>query len=91
VKSLASNLKKVCFQIVGEKHKDLLTLNLAWADIVGEIMTQKTRIERFEKNVLFIKAVNHLWRQEIVSQKPIYLEKIKTKTNIDVKDIKVYT
>jgi len=91
VKSLASNLKKVCFQIVGEKHKDLLTLNLAWTDIVGEIMTQKTRIERFEKNVLFIKAIDHVWREEIRLRKQIYINLIREKTNIDVKDIRIST
>jgi len=90
MKSLTSNLKNFAFAIAGEKYHDFLVLLFAWPDIVGDIQAQRTQLIRYEKHILYVQVINHVWRQDLFNRKSFYIEEIKAKTSIDIHDIKFF-
>jgi len=90
MKSLTGDLKTFAFAVAGEKYRDFLTLLFTWPSIVGDIQAQRTQLIRYEKKVLFVQVVDHLWRQDLHLNKSRYIEQIKAKTSIDIQDIKFF-
>jgi len=47
-----------------------------WRRIVGDILNSKTRIHKFENNILYILVENNIWLQELVLNKSDILKKL---------------
>ena len=60
----------------------------AWAEVVGEIVAQKTEALSFTNGILFVRVSDSVWAQHLVLQKKQILAKLKraAKTRI-IKDI----
>ena len=82
-----SSIKNLLFKIAGEKHQDLVIIALAWKPTLGELLSERYKIIKFENNVLFIKAINHVWMQDFVLYRPKYIEKLRNITKIDIENI----
>jgi len=91
LKSLNKDLKNFVFRIAGEKYHDFVVIRFAWASVVGELQAQRTQLSRYEKNVLFVKVTDHVWRQDLFLSKSKYLEELRAATSIDIHDIKFFT
>jgi predicted nucleic acid-binding Zn ribbon protein len=62
-----------------------------WKSIVGEKVATVTQCERVENNVLYVRVISAVWRQEIVYLKKLILKNISEKTNCtSIKDIVVF-
>ena len=85
--NINGQLKKILLKIAGEKHRDLVTIALAWKPLVGDILAEKSKITRYDRGVLYIKAANHIWMQDFVLNKPELLLKLKEKTGLEIKNI----
>ena len=85
--SINGQLKKILLKIAGEKHHDLVMIALAWKPLVGDILADRSKITKYEKGVLYIKAANHVWMQDFVLNKPELLTKLKEKTGLNIKNI----
>lgn len=48
-----------------------------WEEIVGAMIGKNTEISRIENGILYIKAANSAWRNELVFMKPTILKKIR--------------
>ena len=84
---LSKGLKSLLFEIAGEQYRDLLIIALAWKSVVGELLSERYKVVKFEKKTLFIEAVNHLWLQDFVLYKPMYLEKLRNETKLEIDNI----
>ncbi len=62
--SVSSRLR--AYQVVGE-----------WEKIVGPLISRNTEISRIENGILFVKASNSTWRNELVFMKPVIMRKIR--------------
>ena len=82
-----SSLKNLLFKIAGEKYRDLVIIALAWKSTVGEILSERYKIVKFENKILFIEAVNHVWLQDFVLYRPVYLEKLRSETKLQIDNI----
>jgi hypothetical protein len=87
MKSVNRNLHTILYQIAGEKHRDFVTIILAWNEILGEINATRAQIVNYEKKTLFVRVPHHIWLSDFILQKPIYLKKLRDTTKIDVKNI----
>jgi predicted nucleic acid-binding Zn ribbon protein len=85
--NIKNSLKDLLYKIAGEKYRDLLLISLTWKSLVGEILSERSKIIKYEKKVLYVKAVNHVWLQEFVLQRPELLAKLKEKTALDIENI----
>ncbi len=54
------------YQVVGD-----------WESIVGKAIARKTEISRLENGILYVRAANSTWRNELVFMKPAILRKIR--------------
>ncbi|MCL1827446.1 MAG: DUF721 domain-containing protein [Candidatus Cloacimonetes bacterium] len=84
---IENKLHRLLFKIAGEKYKDLVTISLVWKPTVGEFLAARSSITKYEGNILYIKAENHIWLQEFVVFKPKLLAQLKEKTHLEIKNI----
>ena len=85
--NLNSKIKSILLTIAGDNYRELVIIALAWKKTMGDLLSERYKIVKFENNVLFIKAVNHVWLQDFVLYRPVYIEKLRKETNIDVQNI----
>ena len=84
-----NGLKNLLFKIAGEKYHDLVIIALAWKSVVGDFLSERYKIKNFENKIVFIEAVNHLWMQDFVLYRQMYLKKLKEVTKLDIENILV--
>jgi len=84
-----SSLLGLLFKIAGEKYRELVIISLAWRSTIGDLLSERYKILKFEKKTLYIEAINHLWMQDFVLYRPMYLEKLRKETKIEIDNILV--
>lgn len=50
-----------------------------WRRTIGDILNNKTRIQKLDNNVLYILVENNVWLQELVLRKSEILEKLNSR------------
>jgi len=80
-------IRNLIYRIAGDKFRNLVVIAFAWKRIVGRLLAEKTKIYKFENNVLFVVVSNNVWMQELVLQKYEILKRIKKELNIELDDI----
>ena len=80
-------IQNLLYSIAGEKYENLVTIALAWKKIVGNIVAERSEIQKIDNNILFIAVNNSVWLQEMVLTKKIIIAKIKQRLGIELKDI----
>lgn len=70
----------VLLQMVLDKHHitedmTLQTLTEKFADIVGNLLIEHTKIANFSKGILTLKCANSVWKQELFMQKKAIIDK----------------
>ena len=60
---------------------------MAWNSTVGDIMSKRSKIFKFEHYILFVRVVDHVWQQEFLTLKPKILQDIRDNTGLDIKNI----
>lgn len=77
------NVQKLLETLLGSmnltKTFKVSVLAKAWGDIMGPVLSQKTRPNYLKSNVLNIVVTSHVWKQELEMQKKDILDKIKAK------------
>ena len=67
---------------------EIINLEISWKKIVGEIISNNSKVISFKKGKLIIKASNPIWRNELSLQKQDLLIKIKEKQlKLKIKEI----
>ncbi len=85
---LAGNLcTNLVLKLAGEKHRNLALIVLSWRNIVGDLLAERSTPYRYEFNVLFVRATNSVWLQELILLKQQIMEKITDNLNIPISDI----
>jgi len=84
-----SEIKNILFRIAGEKYRDLVIIALAWKSVVGEFLSERYKVKNFENKIVFIEAVNHLWMQDFVLYRQMYLKKLREETKLEIENILV--
>ncbi len=82
-----SSLQNLLFRIAGEKYKDLVIIALNWKIIVGKLLSERSRILKLERKILYVKVCNHIWMQEFILHRPDIIKKLKENTNIEIDNI----
>ena len=87
IKSLKNIINEYLEDTKFEEINNLLKIEQLWKKTVGEIISQKTKIIKFEHNILLIKTNTPVWRNELSLQKNSLIKKINRTKNINVKEI----
>ena len=87
MQGLNSQIHNLLFSIAGEKYKDLVIISLMWQPVVGDLLANRSKIQDYKGNILYVKAENHIWQQEFVVFRPKLLAQLKEKTKLDIKNI----
>jgi len=84
---LNSNIKSLLFKLAGEKYHHIVLIAMTWNSIVGDLMSKRSTILKIEHNILFVKIVDHVWKQEFINLKPMILKELREKTKLDIQNI----
>ena len=87
IKSLKNIINEYLEGTKFEEINNLLKIEQLWKKTVGEIIFKKTKIIKFEHNILLIKTNTPVWRNELTLQKNNLIKKINRTKNINVKEI----
>jgi hypothetical protein len=90
MKRVNDEFDSLLYKIAGEKYRDFVSILKNWTTVVGELNADRTAVDRFEKKILYVKVVNHVWRQQFILLKPDLLNKLREITNIDIVDLKFF-
>ena len=88
-------MKRVFFQdfaqrLAGGQYQDLVCLTFTWDRVVGRAIKKRTRIEKFEKGVLFVSVVQSSWLTELKLMQSVLMEKLYKESSIKIKEIVFY-
>ncbi len=84
---LGKSLQSLLFSLAGDKFKDIVIIALSWNQTVGRIMAERSSIIKYDKQVLFVKVINHAWLQEFVIKKSEIKKRLIESTRIEIKEI----
>ena len=84
---IKSRLRNLLLRIAGEKYQDLVVIALAWNFVVGDILSERTKILKLENKILYVKVKTHIWMQQLVLIRPDILEKLRDKTKLQIENI----
>jgi len=87
LKKLNTNIKNLLFKLAGEKYHDIVLIAMTWNSVVGELMSKRSTIFKIEHNILFVKVVDHVWKQEFINLRPKILNDLREKTGLDIQNI----
>ncbi|MCK9328583.1 MAG: DUF721 domain-containing protein [Candidatus Cloacimonetes bacterium] len=82
-----SSIKNLLFRIAGNKYQELVVIALNWKYIVGNLLSERSQILKYERKILYVKVCNHVWMQEFILHRPDIIKKMKEKTNIEIDNI----
>ena len=82
-----SSLRSLVYNIAGDKFKDFVTVAFGWKKIVGNILAQRSNIEKLENKVLFVSVHNNVWMQELILRKTQLITDIYSMLHIQLGDI----
>ena len=85
--NVATCIKELLYRVAGEKNRELVIIALSWKTLVGDLLYEKSKIAKFENKILFVKAINHIWLQELVLLKPMILESFNKKSDVKIDNI----
>ncbi len=88
---IGNSLPDFLVRIFGESHRDYVMLALNWRYIVGEFLTNYSKVMKLENKTLFVSVSNSVVMQELILIKDELKMKIGRNLNIPVKDIIFYT
>ena len=86
-----SDIRGLLFRIAGEKYRELVIIALAWRTVIGDFLLERYKITKYENKILYIEAINHVWMQDFILQRPVWTEKLREVTKIDIEKILVVT
>ena len=84
---LNSGIKNLLFRLAGEKYHEIVVIALAWEPLVGGLLSERSKIFKFERNILYVKITNHVWMTEFVVLKPKILCDLREKTGIQIDNV----
>jgi hypothetical protein len=90
MKRATNEFDSLLYRLAGEKYRDFVKILKNWTAVVGELNADRTAVDRFEKKILYVRVVNHVWRQQFVLMKPDFLRSLRDITHIDIEDIKFF-
>ncbi len=82
-----NSLQKLVFNIGGPDYEDLLVLAFGWKHIVGNLLAERSWIQKLDNNILFVSATNNVWMQELILRKVKLIQDIESKFKIKLSDI----
>ena len=85
--SVGNFCKDLVLKLAGEKYRFLALIALAWKDVVGELLAERSTPEKYEHHILFVKVANPTWMQELVLIKPMIVSRLNTKLDLQINDI----
>ena len=64
-----NSLHDLAFSLAGSKYRELIILVFGWKMLLGDLLAERARILKLERNVLFVSVKNNVWMQELVLRK----------------------
>jgi hypothetical protein len=77
--SLADIINGEMSRLSSGRYDTAIALQNAWAELVGNLLANKSRVLYVKEHCLFIEAQSATWRQEINLQKDEILKRVNTK------------
>ena len=87
LKQVGNSWQKLVYSIAGEDYRDFVTLAFGWNKIVGKMLSEKAKLHKLEKDVLFIAVTNNVWMQELILRKFQILNDIETILHVKLSEI----
>lgn len=87
LKQLDKQLHQVIYQLGGEKHRRFIHLFMAWKQVVGELLAERSHPIKIEHNTLFVGVENSAWMQELILLKPKIMHKYRALFQEELQDI----
>lgn len=82
-----NNLKKIVYTIAGPEQRDFVSIAFGWKKIVGNLLSERSSINKLENGVLFISVTNNVWMQELILRKFQIMKDINSILNVQLSDI----
>ncbi len=82
-----SAIDELLYWLAGEENRDFMTLCLQWKKLVGELIADRSFVQRFENGNLHIGVENSVWMQELVLNRVRLLEQLNQLPDIEVKEL----
>lgn len=79
-------IREIVLRIAGEKYHTLALIALAWRDIVGSLLAERSTPAKYEFDTLFVRVYNSTWLQELILTKQEIMERLHRR-NIPVQEI----
>jgi predicted nucleic acid-binding Zn ribbon protein len=80
-------IQKIVDNIAGSKYKDLFVVSRAWPEVVGELIANRTFLQKIDKGTLYIMVENSIWMQELVLRKWSIINQLKKEYGLDIENI----
>lgn len=80
-------IQKIVDSIAGSKYKDLFVVSRAWPEIVGELIANRTFLQKIDKGILYIMVDNSIWMQELVLRKWSIINQLKKDYALEIENI----
>ncbi len=82
-----SAVAKLLYRLAGDENRDFLTLCLQWKKIVGDLVADRSFVDRFENGTLHIGVENSVWMQELVLDRKHLLAQLNALKDVEVKEL----
>ncbi len=82
-----SAVEKLLYRIAGEENRDFLTLCIHWKKVVGDLIAERSFVDRFENGTLHIGVENSVWMQELVLDRKRLLANLNAQTDVKVEEL----
>lgn len=85
--SIQSKISQLLYRVGGEEHRRFIQLFLAWENVVGKLLAERSHPIKVEHDILFVGVENSAWLQELTLLKSKILSAYKELTRVELSDI----
>ena len=80
-------IKSLVYRIAGSQYQDFVAVAFCWNNILGNLLSERTKLIKIENQTLFVAVSNNIWMQELLLNKQELLEKIRKSSGVKLENI----
>ncbi|MCB5272165.1 MAG: DUF721 domain-containing protein [Candidatus Cloacimonetes bacterium] len=82
-----NRFQSVIYRLGGERHQRFIRVYLAWKQLVGDLLSERSHPVKLDNDVLFVGVQNSAWMQELILLKADIIKNYKSQFGEDLQDI----
>ena len=82
-----NRFQSVIYRLGGERHQRFIRVFMAWKQLVGDLLSERSHPVKLDNDVLFVGVQNSAWMQELIFLKADIIKNYKSQFGEDLQDI----